>query len=97
MKVFIHEYGMALLSILMCVFLMVTASPVSTQIQGAMTDVVNQTTDVANFDDLEIISDGSIGSYNDKKVLKAELSCSKTTSNDDLSGQKELFTVTVTY
>lgn len=97
MKVFIHEYGMALLSMLMCVFLTVTASPVSTQIQGAMTDVVNQATDVANFNDLEIISDGSIGSYNDKKVLKAELSCNKTTSNDDLSSQKDLFTVTVTY
>ena len=97
MKTFIHEYGMALLSILMCVFLTVTASPVSTQIQGAMTDVVNQATDVANFDDLEITVDETIGVYNGKKVAKAELSCSKTTSNDDLSGQKDLFTVTVIY
>ena len=77
MKVFIHEYGMALLSMLMCVFLTVTASPVSTQIQGAMTDVVNQATDVANFDDLEIVKDEIIGSFNSKKVVEASLSCSK--------------------
>ena len=97
MKTFLHEYGMALLSMMMCIFLTVTASPISTQIQGAMTDVVNQATDVANFDDLEIISDGSIGSYNGKKVIKSDVSCSKSASNEDLSSQKSLFTVTLTY
>lgn len=97
MKVFMHEYGMALLSMLMCVFLTVTASPVSTQIQGAMTDVVNQATDVANFDDLEIVKDEIIGSFNSKKVVETSLSCSKNASNEDLSSQKNLFTVTVTY
>ena len=97
MKVFIHEYGMALLSMLMCVFLTVTASPVSASIQGAMTDTINSATDIANFDDLEIVKDEIIGSFNSKKVVEASLSCSENASNEDLSSQKNLFTVTVTY
>ena len=105
MKVFIHKYGMALLSMLMCVFLTVTASPVSTQIQGAMTDVVNQATNVANFDNLNIVNgDGSngngittIGSYNGKNVVKATLDCSIDYSDTDISSDKSVFSATVQY
>lgn len=97
MKTFLREYGMALLSMLCVIFLICTGSPVSKKVQAAMTDVVNEATAVKNIDDLEIVKDGTIGTYNGKKVVEATLSCSKNASNDDLSKQKDLFTVTVTY
>lgn len=97
MKTFLREYGMALLSMLCVIFLICIGSPVSKKVQAAMTDVVNEATAVNNIDDLEIVKDGTIGTYNGKKVVEATLSCSKNASNDDLSKQKDLFTVTVTY
>jgi len=58
MKAILHEYGMALFSMICVIFLICIGSPVSKQVQAAMVDVVNEATDVATFDDLKIVDDG---------------------------------------
>lgn len=93
MKVFMHEFGMSILSVLMTVLLTFTASPLSKTVQGSISNVVNSYSTKTSMNGVDIVS----GTYNGKKVKSLKLTCKKKTTIADISKQKKLFNIEVTY